>query len=60
MSSLPDTMYDCRPQREEPKQITICSCCGWGIYSGEDYWEIDNKNYCADCMNEFKKVGGEE
>ena len=60
MSSLPDSMYEYRPQREEPKQVAVCGCCGWGIHVGEDYWKVDERDYCSDCMNEFKKVGGEE
>ena len=60
MSSLPNSMYDYRPQREETKQAGTCSNCGWGIYVGDDYWIIDGKKYCLDCINQSKKVGGEE
>lgn len=60
MNGLPDNMYDYRPQMEEVKQIAVYSCCGWGIYPGDEYWNIEGKIYCKDCINQLKKVGGEE
>lgn len=60
MSKLPESMYDYRYENPEPKQIGACSGCGCGIYVGDDYYQIDNKAYCEDCKNKFKKVGGEE
>lgn len=60
MSKLPETMYDYRHENPTAKQIGVCNCCGWGIYIGDTYYEKDEKKTCEDCMNEFKKVGGEE
>lgn len=60
MGKLSNSMYDYRHENQEAKQIGVCSCCGWGIYNGETYYLVNNKTYCEDCMNENKKVGGEE
>lgn len=60
MNNLPDSMYDYRPQMNNPRQIEVCSDCGWGIYTGDDYWLIDNKIYCKECINRLRKVGEEE
>lgn len=59
MNNLPDNMYDYRPQMNNVKQIAICGCCGWGIYTGDDYWLIDGKIYCKECIDKLKKVGEE-
>lgn len=59
MISMPDSMYDYRSQSQEAKQIAVCSCCGWGINIGDDYWVIENKIYCNECIDQFKKVGEE-
>jgi hypothetical protein len=60
MSVLPNNMYDYRPQMNNAKQIEVCSGCGWGIYPGDDYWPIDEKVYCKECIDKFRKVGEEE
>ena len=60
MSNLPDSMYEYRQQMNNAKQIEICGCCGWGIYVGDDYWPIDGKIYCKECIDKLRKVGEEE
>lgn len=60
MSELPETMYDYRHENPVAKQIGICGYCGLSIYVGDTYYEKDKKKTCEDCMNEYKKVGGEE
>lgn len=58
MSGL-DSMYEHRYERPTPKKICECNECGDNIYIGDAYWEIEDKTYCEDCINEFKKDGGE-
>ena len=43
----------------EPKYATTCDECGAGIQVGEDYWEVDGKVYCEDCIDKCRKVGEE-
>ena len=42
--------------REEKESICSCEECGADIYEGETYYEIDDKCYCEDCVNGFKKI----
>ena len=60
MGKLCECLYDYRHENPEAKQIGTCSCCGWGIYIGDTYYEKKGIKTCEDCMNEFKKIGEEE
>lgn len=60
MSRLTDTMYDYRPEIKALKIIDICSECGDNIYYGKEYYEINGKIICTECMDYFKKTGGED
>lgn len=44
---------------EEPKAMYTCSVCHEDICEGDDYWEIGDY-ICEHCMDELKKVAGEE
>lgn len=43
------------PNAEQPKVICECSECGFEIYEGDDYYEIEGKIYCETCIDGFKK-----
>lgn len=60
MANIPDCMYDYR--REEPvaKEFTTCYLCGTAILEGEEYYDIGGHEICMDCMDKYKKVGGED
>jgi len=55
MNILPNSMYDYRHENPKAKQISVCGCCGWGIYNGDVYYEVDGKNICEDCIKDYKK-----
>lgn len=39
-----------RQEPPEPKPVLHCAGCGDGIYEGEEYYEIDGKTLCLNCM----------
>lgn len=41
-----------------PEPIYECECCGHGVYKGEEYFTINNKLYCMDCLN--VEIAGDE
>lgn len=53
MSSL--TTTSCNHINLNAKQICVCSCCGWGIYTGDTYYEKYGKKICEDCNKEESK-----
>lgn len=42
--------------RKPVKQIAVCSNCGWGIYIGDAYYEVDEKILCEDCMIQLSSI----
>lgn len=56
MSSLLDCCYDYRWEAPIAKIFTYCDVCGEPIYVGDDYYKIDGKDICDDCINDFRKV----
>lgn len=44
------------PPDYEADAILKCYWCEGGIFEDEAYFEIENKNYCEECLNDnFKK-----
>lgn len=33
-----------------------CSECGQPIYNGEPYYEFEDRLFCEDCMNNFRRL----
>lgn len=53
-------MYDCRYERSKPKIVDCCKECGYDIYEGQEYYDINGLILCKDCIEGFKKIGEEE
>ena len=49
------SMYDYRCENKAAKKKFDCSECGYGIFVGDVYFEIDENIICEDCMEEFKR-----
>ena len=44
-------------QELENRPCLTCSVCGGSLYDGDTYYEIDNEDFCPECMiSEFRKV----
>ena len=56
--SLPDCCYDYRDTEDERTVIDKCNECGCSIYVGQEYYEINGKIVCCDCIDFFKKTAG--
>ena len=41
------------PNAPEPTPVYECSECGYGIYDGDKYAEIDGKYYCEECLDDM-------
>ena len=39
------------PNASEPEPMHVCKECGYGIYSGDKYADIDGDYYCEYCLN---------
>jgi len=50
VSKLSESMYDYRPEREEPKVAGKCNGCGGNVYYGEEVYVIGAYVYCEDCV----------
>lgn len=51
--------YPCDPRcpnAPEPPIFAKCEECGYEIYDGDTYYEIDGKNYCEACVASSLKV----
>lgn len=44
------------PNAPEPEPICVCDKCEEGIYEGEYFFEIDEKKYCENCINDSRYV----
>lgn len=56
MSNLPDCSYDYRHENPQAKKIYTCSCCGYGIYNGDAYWNLSGQIVCEECINNLKQI----
>lgn len=63
MDNLKETMYCYRYERESSKPKEACSECGYKINKWEDYYKIDSKTICEECIinyiQDHKKIKGE-
>ena len=43
---------------EEPLAEISCKCsrCGWDIFKGDSYYEINNESICDECIRDFLKI----
>ena len=39
------------PNASEPPVFGRCESCGMKIYDGDEYYEIDGRNYCESCVS---------
>lgn len=60
MSKIPDCMYDYRPEFPHNISVDTCNECGNQIYTGEEYFDIHGTIICEKCIDNFRKLGGEE
>ena len=44
------------PNAPEPPIYARCSMCEKPIYDGDDYYEIDDYNYCESCVRDCWKT----
>ena len=44
------------PDGKPPKVVCICNECGAEIFEGEKYYKFSDRQYCAECNEEGKKV----
>ncbi|MDU7212510.1 hypothetical protein [Clostridium sp.] len=56
---LPSCMYDYRHENPQAKKIYTCSCCGYGIYIGDAYWNISGQIICEECIEHLKNEAEE-
>lgn len=59
MSNLPESQYDYRYENPQAKKIYNCSCCGYGIYIGDAYWNISGQIICEECIEHLKNEAEE-
>lgn len=53
-------MYEYSYERKPVKEYGVCEECGYTILEGEEYYDIDNILICVDCIDEYKKIAGED
>ena len=41
------------PRREDEGTAAYCTQCKGEIYEGEDYYRVDGRAVCADCLGRF-------
>ena len=44
------------PLAPEPPVFDYCEACGEKIYDGDEYYEINNHNYCEACVSGGTKL----
>ena len=59
MSNLPESQYDYRHENPQAKKIYTCSCCGYGIYTGDAYCNISGQIICEECIEHLKNKAEE-
>lgn len=56
MIQLPDQRID---PPDEPQPVYECEWCGFGIYSGDEYVELeDNVRVCRKCIDFYTEIAG--
>lgn len=50
-----ESIYDYRYEQENTKQVYECSDCGYGIFLGDTYYEINDLFICENCMEQYNK-----
>lgn len=40
---------------EDNNLFAICDCCKEEIYIGDEYYEIEDRQYCENCIADFCK-----
>lgn len=58
--SLPDNMYEHRPDHGESEVVTTCRWCASEIVVGDKYYKIDGKNICEDCIEAASVIADKE
>ena len=43
------------PENDGSGAIYVCDSCSSDIYSGEDYYSLDGRIYCEDCIFEARR-----
>lgn len=51
---MPDCQYDYGYEEPKALVIAICSDCDSDINEGDEYYKIDNRAICTDCIEEYK------
>lgn len=48
------------PPEDRRKAVYSCAICGWGIFEGDDYYDLPKLGTCCEtCISEAKKYGAE-
>jgi hypothetical protein len=48
------------PNAESPEVYAKCYICGYEIYEGEKYFEMQCGDICTECLKDFSKIAGED
>lgn len=48
------------PNAPEPTVYSHCAMCGMEIYEGDEYYEVDGKDYCEECIGDCSKIAETE
>lgn len=41
------------PNEPEPTPVMVCSCCGYGIFEGDEYFDGIDGPVCKDCLDDM-------
>lgn len=52
---MTDCMYEYRFEHDKLIEVDKCYICKDSIYEGEIYYDINNKSYCENCIDEARK-----
>lgn len=56
---IPEAQLEPPEYEEHELEIVLhCAWCGEGIYEEEDYYEVDGKPVCSECISNCCKVAG--
>ena len=44
------------PNAPEPSVFAECAECGFEIFDGDDYYDINGKYYCEECIENCRKI----
>ncbi len=54
MDNIPDCQYDYKYERPQATIVDRCCMCGGDIFDGDEYYDINGKIICADCISECR------